>query len=63
MDFVIFRLFVFAGEEEIDYNMSQARTMSLGNGVGPGGGVRNSTQVTIPKDVSLILCFSRRDYV
>lgn len=38
-------------EEEIDYNMPPARNMNLGNGVGPGG-VRNSTQVTIPKDLA-----------
>lgn len=43
---------LFAGEEDIDYNMPPApRGMGgIGNGAGPG--TRSSTQVTIPKDVS-----------
>lgn len=44
-----------AGDEDVDYNMPPARSIGgLGNGAGPGG-PRNSTQVTIPKDVSILL--------
>ncbi|XP_065214267.1 heterogeneous nuclear ribonucleoprotein K isoform X2 [Planococcus citri] len=43
---------LFAGEEDIDYNMPPApRGMGgIGNGAGPG--TRSSTQVTIPKDLA-----------
>lgn len=39
-------------DEDVDYNMPPARSIGgLGNGAGPGG-PRNSTQVTIPKDLA-----------
>ncbi|XKL61357.1 hypothetical protein PGB90_008414 [Kerria lacca] len=37
-------------EDDLDYNMPPGRNMGMGNGAGPG--TRNSTQVTIPKDLA-----------